>query len=149
MANWERFDNEPMRSLWLKRTREKYGEADWASILNRMVYLSNRVPLIQWVERDTGAGLLMGYSERPGIPPHGLEVLYAPPLSGIWRMPLSDNTWVEVSDRHGHIFTYERAFTRVMEQVTEFHTIEDKFLDMFYPANGADYYRDEPVGPPT
>jgi hypothetical protein len=34
-----------------------------------------------------------------------------------------------------------------MEQVTEFLTIEDKFLDMFYPADGADYYRDEPSGP--
>lgn len=60
-----------------------------------------------------------------------------------------NNTWVPVDHRHGHIFTYELAFSRVMEQVTDFLTIEDKFLDMFYPADGVDFYRDGPPGPAT
>ena len=62
-------------------------------------------------------------------------------------MPLLGNTWVAESHPHGHIFTYDQAFTRVMEQVTDFLTIEHKFLDMFYPGDGSDYFDDEPSGP--
>jgi hypothetical protein len=60
VGNWERFDNEPVRSLWLDRTNDKYGDGDWSSFFGGMLYPSERVPLIQWIERDTGAGLLMG-----------------------------------------------------------------------------------------
>lgn len=43
-----------MRSLWLDRTNQKNGEADWSGFLGRLMYSSDRNAVIQWIEHETG-----------------------------------------------------------------------------------------------
>ncbi|MDF9277746.1 hypothetical protein P4U43_08085 [Arthrobacter sp. EH-1B-1] len=147
MGNWKRNDNQPVSPLWLERTNQKYGEADWSNFFGGLMYPSNRHPVIQWIEQDTGAGLILGQGSEPWEPVQSLEVLYAPPHAGVWRMPLYNNDWYPEGHKDAQRSSYEQTFERVMQQVTEFLTIEAMFLDMFYPSTELDYLQRLPSGP--
>lgn len=147
MGNWKRLDNQPVGSLWRERADEKYGVADWSTWFGGLMYPSSRQPVIQWIEQDNGAGLLLGQGADARRERQSLVVLYAPPQTGLWCMPLDDSDWY----RDGHKFaqwrSYDQTFERVMRQVAEFLTIEATFLDMFYPSAELDYIHGLPSGP--
>lgn len=145
MGHWEHLDNEPVRPLWLDRTKQKYGDGDWSLFFGSLLYLSDREPVIQWIEPNTGAGLLMGPGKEPWIAQQSLEVLYASPRMGIWRMPLYNNKWYAADHKDSQWFPYDKAFAHVMEQVAELLTIENEFLDLFYPSAELDYFHGEPT----
>lgn len=147
MGNWERFDDQPVRPLWLERANEKYGEADWSTWFGGLMYPSDRHPVIQWIEKDNGAGLLLGQGADPRSTAQSLVVLYAPPQTGLWCMPLYGAEWYPEGHKDAHLRSYDEVFKSVMEQVTEFLTLEARFLDMFYPSADLDHFHGLPSGP--
>ncbi len=132
MGNWERQDNQPVRSLWRERTNEKYGEADWSTWFGGLMHPSDRQPVIQWIEKDNGAALLLGQGSDTWRAKQTLVVLYAPPQTGLWCMPLENAGWYREGHKLAEWSSYDQTFERVMRQVTEFLTTESVFLDMFY-----------------
>lgn len=147
MGNWERLDNQPVGSLWRQRADEKYGVADWSTWFGGLMYPSDRQPVIQWVERDNGAGLLLGQGSDAWSAQQSLVVLYAPPRTGLWCMPLYNAHWYHEGTPDAQFSSYDQTFKRVMGQVTEFLTLEARFLDMFYPSAELDYLHGQPSGP--
>ena len=147
MGNWKRLDNQRVQPLWLERANEKYGTADWSTWFGGLMYPSDRQPVIQWLESDTGAGLLLGQGSDPESPRQSLVVLYAPPQSGLWAMPLYGAHWYPQESMNKHGGSYEQAFESVMGQVIEFLTIEARFLDMFYPSADLDHFYGISSGP--
>lgn len=147
MSNWERLDNQPVGSLWRERADEKYGVADWSTWFGGLMYPSERQPVIQWIEKDNGAGLLLGQGSDAWSAQQSLVVLYAPPHAGLWCMPLYNAFWYHEGTRDAQWSSYDQTFERVMKQVTEFLSIEAVFLDMFYPSADLDHFHGLPSGP--